>query len=1511
MRRMNKQRAVRAAGGIGVASMFSTRRLLAVLPAAALACAAVPALAVDKDWNNASDSNWNTGSNWAPFGVPGTNDDVFIGRFPFPTGARVTMDISDTVQTLNIINGELDTATFELIVDSASINGANAELLIKPNNNGVNDSLDADFVDVTNGGLIRMLGGRLEIDGNTGDGALDVSSGSTLLGYGNIDLEDIVASNASRFTLSSSTLSVGNTTDGFIIPLFDTARTLSINATDVDTTADLDQGGVAAVINLLAAGTLDLNVPIVPASDGVYNGTMNLSRRSVLDVEDDWTFAGVMNVNTTAGLGATQTAAPATLRGGDGIGASITMSGGSINLDNADDHLTIDTNGQFTATGGTINLTLGTIQFDSTTNIGAGVDFSMGPNNTELIVNATVNIDDADFDWDGGGGPTTLTTINPGGNLDLDITGFDGNDGYGGGINMTGGELDVNVADNEWSFDGGDTFDINAAGTTATLNGDTMRVFGTVNVNSGTFDANAQTLWAAGARIEVDNGATARLDGIHTFFNNTNIVVNGTLDLNGTTTWLGPAQVVGTGTIVNDGSAQVQGDAVIEVATFDWDQGSTNILSSGSLTLDVTNVDIGNDTFNGQTITVNDAGTLEVTVNDGSWNMDGTLNLTDTGVVGTPTVLTGSEMRVGGTVNVIGARGAINTATVLEEGGVVEIDSINGIFDMNATLTLDGGDITGNGLAGTDFLPATMIVTGESAINVVTYNMDGGTLTLAPGGNLDVNVTSIETSGPETFDTTMNFTGGIINVNNAANQWTMDGAINSNGGGSLFGDEVRIGDGLETLNADVNVNSGTLNLGAPVIFLGDADVNVAAGATLNVTNANTLFITGGTAEFTGQGTLRIVGADFAQDQVINMTGGTVALDGSLSGNGAPFVLTSAGDNDINADITINAAAIEDYGFQTFLPAATSELNISNNASLTVNLDNPASEWTVTSIGVINYTGDFSVNNFLEGSDINLNGTLNVTGDGRTNARLDIGSTGDINMTGGGPDEGLRLSGGTIGDPNTIAGGTITGNATGILRSDSGIALRGFGTINADIAFGGTGELIAADGGTLDVNGDITDMGTLRANGGTLDIANNLLSSVTSNGISLDNGTLTGTGFITLDVRNLRGNGSVFSPIVNNVSIRAQGGTLIIDDPSTNLDGNSPDGSGLIIAETGTLELRTWFNENFNGTATVESGRTIFANSQDVRFVGGSVLNLNGGRYRTNDSHAFTGTLNATGNAEIQTDGGATFAFNSGATVNADGNLLIDGTVFFNASASVGGAGAINVGNGSTVFIADGQSINTLLNSLNGGDVEIGTTGGAIANIAVQDYDVNGTHNVDLNGTALNQFDRTAVAGTLDLNAVTDVLDLDFAFAAGLGDLFTVFTAASIVGQFDTVDVSGLGAGLDVSVNYNPLSVVVEIVNAISVITGDYNSSGQVEQGDLDIVLQNWGTGNFPGDEAALVGGGPFDGTVDQNELDGVLQNWGNTSAPDFSANLAAVPEPAGFALLAGAGLGVMRRRRSA
>ena len=79
--------------------------------------------------------------------------------------------------------------------------------------------------------------------------------------------------------------------------------------------------------------------------------------------------------------------------------------------------------------------------------------------------------------------------------------------------------------------------------------------------------------------------------------------------------------------------------------------------------------------------------------------------------------------------------------------------------------------------------------------------------------------------------------------------------------------------------------------------------------------------------------------------------------------------------------------------------------------------------------------------------------------------------------------------------------------------------------------------------------------------------------------------------------------------------------------------------------------------------------------------------------------------------------------------------------------------------------------------------------------------------------------------------------------------------------------------------------------------GDYDHSGEVTQGDLDLVLNNWGTSVDP---TAWPEGWLADlprGVVDQDELDRVLNGWGGSAPPDFRG--IALPEPglAGVALL--------------
>jgi hypothetical protein len=75
--------------------------------------------------------------------------------------------------------------------------------------------------------------------------------------------------------------------------------------------------------------------------------------------------------------------------------------------------------------------------------------------------------------------------------------------------------------------------------------------------------------------------------------------------------------------------------------------------------------------------------------------------------------------------------------------------------------------------------------------------------------------------------------------------------------------------------------------------------------------------------------------------------------------------------------------------------------------------------------------------------------------------------------------------------------------------------------------------------------------------------------------------------------------------------------------------------------------------------------------------------------------------------------------------------------------------------------------------------------------------------------------------------------------------------------------------------------------------GDYNGNDEVEQGDLDLVLLNWGSESIVAPDG-WIRDFPI-GPVDQAELDAVLLNWGNTQPP--VNRVGAIPEPATMSLV--------------
>ncbi|MEM8496016.1 MAG: hypothetical protein AAF663_11600 [Planctomycetota bacterium] len=110
-----------------------------------------------------------------------------------------------------------------------------------------------------------------------------------------------------------------------------------------------------------------------------------------------------------------------------------------------------------------------------------------------------------------------------------------------------------------------------------------------------------------------------------------------------------------------------------------------------------------------------------------------------------------------------------------------------------------------------------------------------------------------------------------------------------------------------------------------------------------------------------------------------------------------------------------------------------------------------------------------------------------------------------------------------------------------------------------------------------------------------------------------------------------------------------------------------------------------------------------------------------------------------------------------------------------------------------------------------------------------------------------------------------------------------FAGSSFAFQIDGQD-SLLTAATDVRLILNR-SGSVDLVRAAT-LAGDFDTNGAVAQGDLNLVLNNWGQATAPGWIALA----QLEGTVDQAELNAVLNNWG-ASQTTPGLGVSQVPEP--------------------
>ncbi|MEM8875896.1 MAG: hypothetical protein AAGD32_16735 [Planctomycetota bacterium] len=181
-------------------------------------------------------------------------------------------------------------------------------------------------------------------------------------------------------------------------------------------------------------------------------------------------------------------------------------------------------------------------------------------------------------------------------------------------------------------------------------------------------------------------------------------------------------------------------------------------------------------------------------------------------------------------------------------------------------------------------------------------------------------------------------------------------------------------------------------------------------------------------------------------------------------------------------------------------------------------------------------------------------------------------------------------------------------------------------------------------------------------------------------------------------------------------------------------------------------------------------------------------------------------------------------------------------------------------------------------------------------LPITDFAISRANQLEQQSRLQFDFDITEeVAALLDADA-------DFAGVA----LGSTGDGGFTLGSIDSV-VLELG-GDEVLENYLPL-LTLEFAAVSAPLPGDYDGDGQVAQGDLNLVLNNWGIDlGIDGFPEGWLNFRDFAGPVAQAQLNAVLNNWGALQAPGFAG--ASIPEPTMWvSLYAAAGVLLRRRKR--
>ena len=586
----------------------------------------------------------------------------------------------------------------------------------------------------------------------------------------------------------------------------------------------------------------------------------------------------------------------------------------------------------------------------------------------------------------------------------------------------------------------------------------TLDISGTVMVESGLTVTGGSLSIASGATLDIENAAT----GTGATLDNVSVTNSGTLQVDGGT---GGTTTV---TLVLDHGTSITGGALLIHVPGSTVEGTVEIETGGAVLDDVM-------VTNNNTLTVDTSVTLTLdggTVISGNTITDnGTIDVTGAATINGSANLTGGQVTVesGQTLTL---DGATLTNTTVNDIGTVNIDA-------HDTLTLAGA--SGVTIDGSTSSNGTIDNAGTVALGSSTLTLlSGGFLTLDDGGKLTLSGGTISGTGGATLENAGNTISGFgaigIGSPNTLNLINDSGATIEALGGTLT----------------VKINSAVSNAGTLEAATG-ATLKITVGAIDNTGNiqvdgtlaADQPTANGGHLTLNDGGTVTLASGTIKSD----VSGNQLNNDGNaISGSG------QIGDGtDTNLTLNNNSGSVEASG-------GTLTLDTRNTVVNAASLEAASGGTLVIDDAVTNQSG----------ADITTFGGGHITLNGVT-----IGNSGTI-----------VLDAGSLGSFTTmLVEGTVTLNGAGsvTLATDSqivsnmhavtldnagndisGAGLIGDAFITFDNEFGATvdatgflslaaattdnsGMLEATGGGTLQIEGSVTNSGTVEADGGTIDV----------------------------------------------------------------------------------------------------------------------------------------------------------------------------------------------------------------------------------------------------------------------------------------------------------------------------------------------------------------------------------------------------------------------------------------